>query len=45
MPGTLIYAAGLVILREVMSAFALTQVSVSEHDVLFGGALRLAGID
>jgi len=37
--------AGLVILREVMSAFALTQVSVSEHDVLFGGALRLAGID
>jgi exopolyphosphatase/guanosine-5'-triphosphate,3'-diphosphate pyrophosphatase len=37
--------AGLVILREAMSAFSLQSVTVSEHDILFGGVLRLAGMD
>jgi exopolyphosphatase/guanosine-5'-triphosphate,3'-diphosphate pyrophosphatase len=37
--------AGLVILGEVMGAFELEQVSVSEHDLLFGGAMRLAGLE
>jgi exopolyphosphatase / guanosine-5'-triphosphate,3'-diphosphate pyrophosphatase len=35
--------AGLVILREALCAFELDQVTVSEHDILFGGALRLIG--
>jgi exopolyphosphatase/guanosine-5'-triphosphate,3'-diphosphate pyrophosphatase len=35
--------AGLVILCEALSAFELDRVTVSEHDILFGGALRLAG--
>jgi exopolyphosphatase/guanosine-5'-triphosphate,3'-diphosphate pyrophosphatase len=37
--------AGLVILGEVMRVFELEQVSVSEHDLLFGGARRLAGLE
>jgi exopolyphosphatase/guanosine-5'-triphosphate,3'-diphosphate pyrophosphatase len=37
--------AGLVILGEAMGAFALEQVGVSEHDLLFGGVLRLAGLE
>jgi exopolyphosphatase / guanosine-5'-triphosphate,3'-diphosphate pyrophosphatase len=37
--------AGLVILGEVMGTFELEQVSVSEHDLLFGGAMRLAGLE
>jgi len=37
--------AGLVILGEAMGAFALEQVSVSEHDLLLGGALRVAGLE
>jgi len=35
--------AGMILLGEAMRAFALEQVEVSEHDILFGGALRLAG--
>jgi exopolyphosphatase/guanosine-5'-triphosphate,3'-diphosphate pyrophosphatase len=35
--------AGLVILHEALCVFALEDVTVSEHDILFGGALRLAG--
>jgi exopolyphosphatase / guanosine-5'-triphosphate,3'-diphosphate pyrophosphatase len=35
--------AGLVVLREALRAFALDEVTVSEHDILHGGALRLAG--
>ncbi len=34
--------AGLVILIEVMRAFELTEVEVSEHDILYGAAIRLA---
>ncbi len=34
--------AGLVILIEVMRAFDLTEVEVSEHDILYGGAIRAA---
>jgi exopolyphosphatase/guanosine-5'-triphosphate,3'-diphosphate pyrophosphatase len=37
--------AGMVLLSEAMRAFELDQVEVSEHDILRGGALRLAGID
>ena len=37
--------AGLVILGEVLGAFELEQVSVSEHDLLFGGAMRVAGLE
>ncbi len=36
--------AGLVILGEALRAFELQGVEVSEHDILFGGALRLAGL-
>jgi exopolyphosphatase / guanosine-5'-triphosphate,3'-diphosphate pyrophosphatase len=36
--------AGLVLLSEAMRAFELEQVEVSEHDILHGGALRLAGV-
>lgn len=35
--------AGLAILAEALSAFALRRVTVSEHDILFGGVMRLAG--
>ncbi len=34
--------AGMILLGEAMRAFELDQVEVSEHDILFGGALRLA---
>jgi exopolyphosphatase/guanosine-5'-triphosphate,3'-diphosphate pyrophosphatase len=37
--------AGLLILAEAMRAFALPRITVSEHDILFGGVLRLAGMD
>jgi exopolyphosphatase/guanosine-5'-triphosphate,3'-diphosphate pyrophosphatase len=36
--------AGMVLLEEAMKTFGLEQVEVSEHDILFGGALRLAGV-
>jgi exopolyphosphatase/guanosine-5'-triphosphate,3'-diphosphate pyrophosphatase len=36
--------AGLVILCEALRAFALQRVTVSEHDILFGGVLRVAGM-
>jgi exopolyphosphatase/guanosine-5'-triphosphate,3'-diphosphate pyrophosphatase len=36
--------AGMVLLSEAMRAFELEQVEVSEHDILYGGALRLAGV-
>ncbi|HEY5046312.1 MAG TPA: Ppx/GppA phosphatase family protein [Solirubrobacteraceae bacterium] len=36
--------AGMVLLDEALRAFELDQVEVSEHDILIGGALRLAGI-
>jgi len=35
--------AGMIVLGEAMRAFALERVEVSEHDILYGGALRLAG--
>jgi len=35
--------AGMILLEEALKAFALEKVEVSEHDILFGGALRLAG--
>jgi exopolyphosphatase / guanosine-5'-triphosphate,3'-diphosphate pyrophosphatase len=35
--------AGMVLLSEAMRAFALDEVEVSEHDILHGGALLLAG--
>jgi exopolyphosphatase/guanosine-5'-triphosphate,3'-diphosphate pyrophosphatase len=35
--------AGMIVLAEAMRAFALDRVEVSEHDILYGGALRLAG--
>ncbi len=34
--------AGMILLEEAMRAFELTHVEVSERDILFGGALRLA---
>jgi exopolyphosphatase/guanosine-5'-triphosphate,3'-diphosphate pyrophosphatase len=34
--------AGLVILIEIMRAFELTGIEVSEHDILYGGAIRAA---
>jgi exopolyphosphatase / guanosine-5'-triphosphate,3'-diphosphate pyrophosphatase len=37
--------AGMIVLGEAMSAFELEQVEVSEHDILYGGALRLAGAE
>ncbi len=36
--------AGMILLSEALRAFELDQVEVSEHDILFGGALRLAGV-
>ncbi|HZL49093.1 MAG TPA: Ppx/GppA phosphatase family protein [Solirubrobacteraceae bacterium] len=36
--------AGMVLLSEALRAFELDQVEVSEHDILLGGALRLAGV-
>ncbi len=36
--------AGMIVLSEAMRAFGLDQVEVSEHDILYGGALRLAGV-
>jgi exopolyphosphatase / guanosine-5'-triphosphate,3'-diphosphate pyrophosphatase len=36
--------AGMILLEEAMRAFDLDQVEVSEHDILYGGAFRLAGI-
>jgi exopolyphosphatase / guanosine-5'-triphosphate,3'-diphosphate pyrophosphatase len=36
--------AGMILLSEAMRAFELEQVEVSEHDILYGGALRLAGV-
>jgi len=36
--------AGMILLREALAAFALEEVEVSEHDILYGGALRLAGL-
>ena len=36
--------AGLIILEQALPAFELQRVQVSEHDILFGGALRLAGL-
>ena len=35
--------AGMILLGEAMRAFGLEHVEVSEHDILYGGALRLAG--
>jgi exopolyphosphatase / guanosine-5'-triphosphate,3'-diphosphate pyrophosphatase len=35
--------AGMVLLSEAMKAFDLEQVEVSEHDILYGGVMRLAG--
>ncbi len=35
--------AGMILLGEAMSLMGLEQVEVSEHDILYGGALRLAG--
>ena len=37
--------AGMILLVESMHAFALESVEVSEHDILYGGALRLAEAD
>jgi exopolyphosphatase/guanosine-5'-triphosphate,3'-diphosphate pyrophosphatase len=36
--------AGMIALSEAMHAFDLQEVEVSEHDILYGGALRLAGV-
>ena len=37
--------AGMILLAEALRAFELDQVEVSDHDILHGGALRLAGVD
>jgi exopolyphosphatase/guanosine-5'-triphosphate,3'-diphosphate pyrophosphatase len=36
--------AGMILLSEALRAFDLEQVEVSDHDILHGGALRLAGV-
>jgi exopolyphosphatase / guanosine-5'-triphosphate,3'-diphosphate pyrophosphatase len=36
--------AGMILLSEALKAFELERVEVSEHDILYGGALRLAGL-
>jgi exopolyphosphatase/guanosine-5'-triphosphate,3'-diphosphate pyrophosphatase len=36
--------AGMVLLSEAMTVMGLEEVEVSEHDILYGGALRLAGL-
>ncbi len=33
--------AGMILLSEAMNAMGLEKVEVSEHDILYGGALRL----
>jgi exopolyphosphatase/guanosine-5'-triphosphate,3'-diphosphate pyrophosphatase len=35
--------AGVVILIQVMRAFGLSEIEVSEHDILWGAALQAAG--
>jgi len=35
--------AGMILLEEAMRAFGLEHIEVSEHDILYGGALQLAG--
>lgn len=35
--------AGMILLEQAFAAFGLNEVEVSEHDILHGGALRLAG--
>jgi exopolyphosphatase/guanosine-5'-triphosphate,3'-diphosphate pyrophosphatase len=35
--------AGMILLEEAMRAFGLEHIEVSEHDILYGGALKLAG--
>lgn len=37
--------AGMILLSEAMRAFELDRVEVSEHDILRGGVLRLAGLE
>jgi exopolyphosphatase/guanosine-5'-triphosphate,3'-diphosphate pyrophosphatase len=37
--------AGMILLNEALKAFDLDQAEVSEHDILRGGTLRLAGLD
>ncbi len=36
--------AGMIVLGEALRAFDLDEVEVSEHDILYGAALRLAGV-
>jgi exopolyphosphatase / guanosine-5'-triphosphate,3'-diphosphate pyrophosphatase len=36
--------AGMIVLEQALRAFGLEHVEVSEHDILHGGALRLAGV-
>ncbi len=36
--------AGMILLEEAIRAFELQRVEVSEHDILYGGALQLAGV-
>ncbi len=36
--------AGMILLGEALRAFSLDEIEVSEHDILYGGALRLAGL-
>ena len=36
--------AGMILLAEALHVMELEQVEVSEHDILYGGALRLAGV-
>jgi exopolyphosphatase / guanosine-5'-triphosphate,3'-diphosphate pyrophosphatase len=36
--------AGMIVLAEALRAFELDEVTISEHDILLGGAMRLAGI-
>jgi exopolyphosphatase / guanosine-5'-triphosphate,3'-diphosphate pyrophosphatase len=37
--------AGMVLLGEALRAFELEELEVSDHDILYGGALQLAGFD
>ena len=37
--------AGMILLSEALRAFELEQVEVSEHGILYGGALKLAGLE
>jgi exopolyphosphatase/guanosine-5'-triphosphate,3'-diphosphate pyrophosphatase len=36
--------AGMILLSEAMRSFGLEEIEVSEHDILYGGALRIAGL-